>query len=292
MSKRQPQTHHPDPGGRVNRTPADLTSWAGDATERGTDPETVGEAILDAFEEAILAHPRSAQKEIGPSEIGHPCSRWLAYRLADVAPTGLEKPPWRQAVGTAVHSASEDWLQGWNANHGQRYLTDILVEVGELYPGRPITGHLDILDVPTATIIDLKVPGPSAMKSNRAGTPESPQYRIQTHLYGRGACRAGYPVDTVAVLRVPSAGELADAVFKHEPYDETIAVNALERAGAIAQLVNAAGPAAAAALPTTDHYCHRCTWFSPGSTDLTRGCPGDSGRIAMTRPDPLNQLIA
>lgn len=272
----------------------DLTMWATEATARGTDPELVGTEVLAAIREGIENHPRSAQKEIGPSEIGHPCNRWIAHRLANTEPTGLQSPPWRQAVGTAVHDAFDTWLDHANTQRGTRWLFNLRVNVGELYPGRPITGRLDALDVTTGTVIDLKCTGPTALKNYGPGKPESPQYRVQTQLYARGAHRAGFPVSTVGVLRVPTAGELSSAVWKHTPYDETVAVNALQRVGAIAQMVDAIGDGAPPLQSTTEHYCSRCPFFAPAATDLTRACPGDAAWIAKrdARPDPLHDLIA
>lgn len=258
---------------------------------RGGDTTETRDDVISVVRTAIEAHPRSQQVEIGPSEIGHPCQRWLAYRLANVPATGNELPPWRQAVGTAVHDAFTLWMVEANEPlEDARWWPDLTVEVGELYPGRVITGHTDLYDRMTATVVDLKVPGPSAMKTYKRGD-ESPQYRIQTHLYGRGVTRMGLHVDHVATLRLPAAGELHDAIWKCEPYDAQLANDALIRAGAVATLVDQVGPAAATIMPTTDHYCHRCPFFLPGSTDLTRGCPGDAGRVAVTRPDSLQSLI-
>ncbi len=272
----------------------DLTIWAADAVARGTDPELVGAEVLGAIREGIENHPRSAQIEIGPSEIGHPCNRWLAHRLAGTPPTGLQTPPWRQAVGTAVHDAFDTWLDYANQQRGMRWLFNLRVNVGDLYPGRPITGRLDALDVLTATVIDLKVPGKNAMTTYGPGKPESPQYRVQTQLYARGACRAGFPVDHVGVLRVPAAGELSTAVWKSTPYDEAVAVNALDRAGGIARMVDALGTKAIPIQPTTEHYCNRCDYFAPNTKDLTTACPGDTAYLAKrdARPDPLQALIA
>lgn len=272
----------------------DLSMWADGATARGTDPDVVGAEVIDVVREGIESHPRSAQIEIGPSELGHPCNRWLAHRLAGTVPTTTGTPPWRQAVGTAVHDHFDVWLDHANGTRGTRWLFNLRVDVGELYPGRSITGRLDALDVLTGTVIDLKVPGPTAMKTYGEGKPESPQYRVQTQLYARGAARAGFPVSTVGVLRVPSAGELSQAVWKHTPYDESVAVDALARAGAIAQMVDAIGPGAAPLQTTASHYCNRCPYFSPNTTDLHQACPGDAGWIAKrdSRPDSLHNLIA
>lgn len=272
----------------------DLSGWAADTTHFGADPEPLGADLIDMVREGIEAHPRSAQKEIGPSELGHPCNRWLAHRLAGTPASSVRKPPWRQAVGTAVHTDFSVWCHQWNERHGVRYLTDLRVMVGELYPGRPISGHLDAVDIITATVIDLKVPGATAMKTYAAGKPESPQYDVQLDCYGQGAVNAGFPVASVGILRLPAAGELDSAVWKPRPHNPERAAAALQRAGAIALMVNAIGPAAIPLQPTYDHYCQRCDYFQPDATDLTRGCPGDAVVVAKraTPPAHLTALIA
>lgn len=272
-------------------TLVDLSTWADDVTARGTDPKLVGDELVDVIREGILAGDmRSRQVEIGPSELGQPCARALAYRLAGVPHTGTQATPWRQWVGTQVHDGTELHAHLANATRGTRWLTNLHVEVGELYPGRPIRGHLDFLDVVTATIVDLKVPGSTAMRTYGPGKPESPTYRIQVHAYGRGVQRAGFLPEHVAVLRLSPARELDEHIFKTERYDEQIAVDALNRAGGIARMVDAIGAGAAAALPPTENYCNRCSWFRPGSADLTTGCPGAPGAIRPRR-DPFDALV-
>lgn len=259
------------------------------------DPAGLRDDLLGAVREAIEAHHRSQQREIGPSQLGHPCNRWLAYFFADVPPAGLQSPPWRQSVGTAVHEHFSDWLHRWNAEHEMRFLTDIRVWIGDLYPGRPITGTLDAYDTWTRTVIDLKVPGPSAMKRHATPTsPEDPQYAVQVDAYGVGATHAGLPTRNVGILRLPASGELADACWKARPHDPDNARRALARAGGIARMAEAMGPQAAALQPGTEHYCQRCEWFRPNTTDLTVGCPGAQSFIDArdARRDPIHDLVA
>ncbi len=271
----------------------DLSMWADTITATGTDLTVIGDELLQVVKEGIESHPRSAQKEIGPSELGHPCNRWLAHKLAGTPATGIQKPPWRQAVGTAVHADFSAWCHHWNEDHGVRFLTDIRVHVGDLYPGRPITGHLDAIDLATATIVDLKVPGKSAMQRYGDGKPESPQYDVQLDSYGQGAVRAGFPVQSVGILRLPAAGELHEAVWKARPHNPQRAADALARAGAVAQMVDAIGPAAIPLQTTSEHYCARCSYFLPNTTDLTRACPGADTFIASrdARRDPVHDLV-
>jgi hypothetical protein len=275
----------------------DLTSLANAnrPARRDGDTDRVRDELLAVIRSAIDAHPRSLQTEIGPSEIGHPCLRALAHKLAGTPPTGLQSPPWRQAVGTAVHKEFTGWTFDANeplAEH--RWYPDIRVLVGDLGTPdkpRPITGTLDLYDRLTATIVDLKVPGPTAMDTRRRGE-ESELYRDQVHLYGTGVIHAGAPVDMVAILRLPAAGELRDAIWWAEPHDPTRAARAFNRLRHVATLVDALGSQAAALLEPTEHYCGRCDYYLPNTTDLTRGCPGAGARTATGPPASITQLIS
>lgn len=278
--------------------PPDLTGWMPEATQWGTDPKTAAADLVDAIRRGILAGDhRSRQIELGPSEIGHECPRWLAYRLAGVPPTGTEPVPWRQRIGTLVHDDIDDHAHRDNAEReaaGQppRWLTGIRVNVGDLYPGRPIVGTLDVLDLLTATVLDAKVPGATAMRTYGPGKPEKPSYRTQVQLYGRGVMRAGFLPAHVGVLRVSPARELAQFVVKTEPFDARIAEDALARAGAIARMVDQLGARAAELTPPTEAHCSRCPWFRPGSADLSTGCPGAPGAALGIRRASVDDLVA
>ena len=81
---------------------------------------TLGEDdVLLALKSAILHAasnaPRSRQREIGPSEVGEPCLRRLAYKVAGTEPTNDGGDPWRPVVGTAAHAWLADSLD--LANH-------------------------------------------------------------------------------------------------------------------------------------------------------------------------------
>lgn len=273
----------------------DLTGWATEIRS-DADPEQLPDELLGVITEGINAHPRSQQKEIGPSEIGHPCNRWLAHFFAGT-PRRQRSVPWRPAVGTAVHTDLSVWLHRWNETHGTRWLTDIKVWVGDLYEGRPIVGHLDALDLWTATVVDFKIPGPGQMKTHRsaAGGPEQqPSYRTQKHLYAKGCVNAGFPVRQVAILRLPAAGELDDAIWTVEPYQPALAETALVRAGGIARMVDTLGVEAIPLQPTSENYCAGCPFFEPHTTDLHTGCPGDQAFITKrdNRRSTLLDLIA
>lgn len=276
----------------------DLHGWVEEIRPgAGADPAALVDDLIGMVAEGIAAHPRSAQTEIGPSEVGHPCNRWLAHHFAGT-PRRESKPMWRAAVGTAVDGDLKAWAHRWNEAHDTvRWLTDLLVWVGDLYPGRPVFGTLDVLDLWTATVVDLKVPGPSQMKAHKtaSGGPErSPTYRIQKQLYARGCANAGFVPLHVGILRLPSAGELQDAIWTFEAYRPDVAETALARAGGIARMVDALGVDAIPLQPTTEQYCQGCPFYDPATTDLRVACPGAEKVIERrsTSPQYMSALIA
>src|SRR6266566_2843167 len=225
-----------------------------------------------ALKRLILAdlerQPRSLQKEIGPSEVGHPCARWLAYRLSQ-ADKALQLPPWRQNVGVQVHRWLDELVAG-----DENWIPSLWVPVGELTPGRTIWGTMDAYYIPTFTVVDYKIPGPNQMKEHRTGKTENEQYKVQVQCYGAGAVALGLRVEEVMIIRLPAAGELSAMSVSRAPFDEGVASRALARVAAVQSLVDEVGPAAASVPPATEHYCSRCDYFRPNSNDLLKGCPG------------------
>lgn len=251
--------------------------------------------LLHVITDAIAHHPRSLQKRIGPSEVGIPCARRIGYKLLDIDEVNdAYDVPWLPTVGTGVHSWLEEAFT--RNNTGQttrdaghtRWLVELRVDVGEIN-GQAITGNCDLYDRVTATVVDWKCVGDTPLRNYKANGPGE-QYRAQAHLYGRGLARRGLPVDTVAIAFLPRNAELRNAHIWHERYDEQVAVATLQRASGIGLAVTALGNPALAQLPTEDANCTRCSWYKPGSEDLTQGCPGHKGR--QTRSDPITGLIA
>lgn len=272
-------------------TITDLSQFAALAVRTGADPDVTFDGMLDVIRDAIRANPRALQVEIGPSEIGHPCNRWLAYKLAD-APHVNDAVSWRSQVGVAVHEWLSEVFLTANDQHDQpRWWTENKVHVGRIDGplGYDVYGSCDVYDLWAAMSTDWKIVGKTTLDDARRNGPK-PNYRVQGHAYGRGWTRRGLPVKTVAVAFLPASGELDDAVFWHEPYDEQIVIDALERVSSISQLVAQVGVNAAVVLPTAEHYCTRCPYFRPNSQNVAEACPGDPG--LQSRPDPIEQLIA
>lgn len=249
-------------------------------------PHVGAEEIICAIRAEIDGHERSAQVAIGPSEIGHPCDRWILHKL-----NGRRAPrtniPWKATVGTALHTWLEGVIQRENARLDQiktgdvpyilggpatrlimpRYLTETKVMVGTI-GGREITGHCDLFDTETYAVWDWKTTAKTKMTEYRRHGP-SPQYRIQAHTYGRGWQLLGWPVTSVGNIYLMRDGELRDTHVWYEPYDETVATAALARCDALAEQLSLFGLDLALTLHPQlceDDYCGWCRRERPRPT--------------------------
>jgi hypothetical protein len=128
-----------------------------------------------------------------------------------------------------------------------------------------------------ATVIDWKIVGKTSLDKARRKGP-SDTYRAQAHLYGRGWTRRPLPVEHVAIFWLPASGDLSEAVWWTEPYDENVALAALARADGIAAAIRLLGAGnVIPQLATADDFCTSCEWFSPNGNEAT-SCPGVAGR--------------
>ena len=246
-------------------------------TQTGGSTDVTIDELFDVITKRIAHHPRSLQKAIGPSEVGQACARRLAYQLL-----GHEErqsgPNWKATVGTAVHA----WLERTFGDDNRRMLRDADMErwliesrvtVGATKTLGKVSGSCDLFDRVTGLVVDWKCIGPAQLRHYKADGP-SAQYRTQAHLYGRGWKLLGYDVSDVCICFLPRNGELRDAYAWHEPWDEAVALQGLERLEGIAATCNMLGDAALAMLPTADVWCINCPFFKAGSTDPRDGCPG------------------
>jgi hypothetical protein len=262
-----------------------------DDMQLGSDPDLLRLELLHVIRQSIVDHPRSHQVMIGPSELGGPCLRRIGLRLAQV-PAVQHVPSWRPTVGTAVHSWLEgafttDWEHVAGGGSDYRWATETRVMVGHV-GGQEVWGTCDLYDRCTATVVDWKIVGPTTLRATASGGPVS-GYRSQVQLYGKGFRNAGLPVERVAIMLLPAAGDLNDHVWHSEPYSESIATEALARADGIASALTLAGPdIVIPALPTASHFCGSCPWFSYSAENgSATACPGHSPRAS--RPNRLDQ---
>lgn len=222
--------------------------------------------------------PRSKQQAIGPSELGDPCDRRLAYRIAGAA-TINHPDPWPAIVGTSIHDWLEKAINRYQSSvEDFGYLTELRV-----YPDPMVKGRSDVFNVKTGTVVDHKTTGTNGMRKVRKG--EIPQgYRIQIQIYGLGHRRAGRDVKEVALVFYPRSGWLDDAYVWVEPYDEQVAVDALARMHQLAEhLVDID-------IENNDHRyqnieatpgdsCIWCPFYNKNLIDIDtpasgKGCPG------------------
>lgn len=217
--------------------------------------------------------PRSLQRVIGPSEMGVPCVRRLAYKLCDWPAVNADGDPWASIIGTAVHTWMEATFAAENRRLGQeRYVIERRLHIqGNIY------GHADLFDRATGTNMDWKCVGLDRLDKYRKNGPGE-QYRIQAHLYGMGQQNAGETVNDVCVVFLPRGGRIDGLHVWTEPYDRAVAEQALARMDnvltALTHLDPPTNPQAWGMFPATDSFCTFCPWFAPGSTDASKGCPG------------------
>jgi len=222
--------------------------------------------------------PRSVQRRIGPSEVGNPCTRALAYKLLDwpEAP-GADRDPWASVQGTAVHAWMAELFEKRDPR-GERYLVEQRVTVRKgITEAADITGSADLYDRATGTVFDWKITGTSSLAKYRAKGPGD-QYRIQANLYGLGMRNAGEQPRRVAIVFLPRHHVLDPFVWVDD-FRPDVAETALARLDTIREQIlrtdPEANPAAWSAFPTSpDAKCFFCPWRRPDSTDLALGCPG------------------
>lgn len=227
-------------------------------------PAVVEAEYIEIIRDAIARHPRSQQKAIGPSEVGIPCTRALLHKLNhDPEPPD---DPWLPTIGTAVHTWLADTFEAYNASlgHGpddpaRRYIVEQRVSVGEIC-GVEITGSADLFDQYSGTVGDHKIIGETPIKEYRRKGPR-PEYRAQFHLYGRGFARAGYKVNTVMMFGLPRNNVSLNARYVwSEPYDEAVAVAALDRCTALTELTAAVGIDMAVSMYPACGDTRYCPW--------------------------------
>jgi hypothetical protein len=222
-----------------------------------------------------MATPRHLQVELGPSEIGHPCTRHMAYALTNPEPVPRCNPQWDplpSIIGVATHTWLQSAAELANAElHRDRWLAETKV-----HPAEWLSGSCDLFDCDTGTVIDWKVPGDNQFAILKAHM--NPVYRAQAHLYGKGFANAGYDVKTVAIMMLPRGGTLAKAHLWSEPYDEKLADDTMSRRLLIAEQLKVFDihnhPERYEWFKKDGYQCVFCPWFSPRPNGPMQ-CGGD-----------------
>lgn len=248
-----------------------------------------GKEIANRLRETFYAYTnrnakgnRSAQKTLGPSEVGSPCDRQIAMKLMGIPPTNPQEG-WAPFVGTAVHrelAEMFEWANGGGAGSG-RYVTEMRVQ----FPSTLVPyGTLDLLDRVLYMIDDHKLMGRYSLnKLIQEGPSET--YRIQLQIYGLGATLAGEKVKEVALIAWPRQESSLDKLYVHvEPFDRKVAEAALARVERIAASVqeirrpdglgDTPSVMSAAQVFEVGDDCKWCPFHLKNDKNFSRGCPG------------------
>lgn len=236
-----------------------------------SDEKAYANALLDVVTRAGVWTPRAGQVAIGPSEVGHPCTRRIAYKLLDWdKPNEMQGGSWAAQVGTAIHAYLAEVF-----GKKEGYLVEQRVNIrGNL------SGTVDLYDTKNGVVLDWKTTGPSKLATYRKDGAD-PQHVIQVHLYAYGLAAQGADVKKVALAYLPTSGQLSDGYVDIRNYDENIALDAFKRLDTIhallAQVDVEQNPEFWSQIPAkTSRLCAWCPYFKPFSKALNEGCPGDT----------------
>jgi hypothetical protein len=290
--------------GLATQSPAEFLS-AAPKSVTGSSPWASRYAIdiRRAWLEFAAEDARTVQRHLGPSELGVPCDRQVAGKMAELPATNHVVDPWPSVRGKALHRHAEDVFAADNARHNQlRWITEQRVTPHPEHPGTA-----DLYDARERAVVDHKFLGESSMAKIRKIVPAASwedraakwprHYLVQLLLYGLGYHLLGLPVRRVVLLAYPAtAGSIdglyvADIEWANEdgsPRPEVVALltRVFEdtnrrkgqaehiRAGRIGLMDVPADP--------DDDTCYWCPFYRPqAARDGGAGCPGS--RTGATR---------
>lgn len=260
------------------------TRWPAQAGVPSTLHELRGKLI-----EYEATRARTMQTDLGPSELGTRCDQQIARKLVAGPQPPAQEPAWAPLQGIAVHDTMDDVTAFWNVSEGrERWLPKrrlaIVPAVGIL---PAVSGEADAYDTDHHMVVDWKHVGVTALKDLRTarerGYPPAAQvadeYRVQAHLYGYGYRLLGYPVEFVRLVFLARSWKFDDSDEWTEPYNEEVALGALERYYSIVRRVRSldltARPDDIATIPATPSgKCWWCPFRQHGRPADRNGCPG------------------
>lgn len=167
------------------------------------------EDLVDKIHASQRASERSNQTEIGASELGD-CRRKVWYRWNNEPITNHDTLSLAAFMGTAIHHAIE-----------KLYEADGSVRTEVEVASRGLKGHVDLIKD------ENKITDWKTITKKNVSYFGSQQQRWQIHSYGLMANDNGIKVDTVQLVGLCRDGNENDIVQITEPYDETVALEAL-----------------------------------------------------------------
>ena len=167
--------------------------------------------LLDALKSKDASKSRSTQVQIGPSELGG-CRRKVWYRLNNQPETNTSELKLAAIMGTAIHTEIEKALSDNK---------DVVLESEVEYNG--MKAHIDCWIPSTGDVIDWK----TVKKQNLSYFPTQ-QQRWQVQVYGYLIDKSGTGKPrNVSLVAIARDGDERDVKVHTEPYNESMAVDAL-----------------------------------------------------------------
>lgn len=225
--------------------------------------------------------PRSVQKQLGPSELGHECDRMVVGKMAGAPATNHVADPWASIVGTAIHAFLADSFS-WDNTHNDylRWLTEARVTPDPGPSAHP--GTADLYDCHNRALCDHKCQSEGVRAKLKSKGPPR-HYYVQLLLYRLGYLHLGLPVERIVLVSwprtkstmddmyvwshvpVPEDDQLVDDVLVQTRFREQMA--AWVREGRLNLMDVPASP--------EDSECFFCPLYRPQSAyDGGYGCPG------------------
>lgn len=225
--------------------------------------------------------PRSVQKHLGPSELGHECDRQVVAKMSGSKATNHVADPWASIMGTAGHAYAADAFD-WDNKHNDylRWLTEQRVTPDP--GGDPHPGTADLYDAFNRCVVDHKFQGDTTRNRLKSQGPPR-HYYVQLLLYRQGYLNIGFPVDRVVIASWPRTKSTLDDlyVWSHvpTPEDDQLVRDVLAQTAfrqSVAALVRA-GSMSLMDVPASpeDNECYFCMLYRPQAKyDGEYGCPG------------------
>jgi hypothetical protein len=222
---------------------------------------------------------RNLQRSLGPSELGSPCDRQVAGKMAGLPVTNHVVDPWASVIGTAVHAWLADAFTAANSSlEVPRWLAEQRVTPHPEHPGTA-----DLYDAMETAVVDHKILGQSSMAKVRSAAGPPIHYVIQLLLYGKGYRVLGLPVTRVALAAYPRTAASLDGLYVWEratgPQDDALIEEVFRltarRKAMAEELIN--GSKTLTDIPSSpdDDSCFFCPFYRPQSKrDHGPGCPG------------------
>lgn len=218
----------------------------------------IKELLVKSLHEKENKRGRSTQVQIGPSELGG-CRRKVWYRLNNQPETNDNEVKLAAIMGTAIHAAIENALAD-----NQEVLLEKTVEYGGM------KAHVDCFIPGTGDVVDWKT-----VKMKNLSYFPSEQQRWQVQVYGYLISKSGLgKVQTVNLVAIPRDGDERDILVHSEPYNEAIALEALNWLEAIRTSQEAPAP------EKHESYCKSYCKFYDASGEM--GCVGIKKELTKT----------